>query len=153
MISNNFVVHMGYPISGMIYEHNIPITEWNKILSNVEKQREFKLTENKKTYRILHLYGLIYECSDDGDILCYSDTIDNINYIKSDNALTYNRHRKFYDYEFQPTNQYYNTFNVIRSTYKNDDMSILFEEKCTIHEVKIIYNESCSLKTLHKFIF
>jgi hypothetical protein len=145
-----FIIHFGYHVSPMIYDHDINYLTWKHLLENISSQSlsfgnlHLTQTEHNKIYIS---NGLTYEFNMKQTTLfqCYTDTMKDINIINIKNALTYHRQRTVYEYDFQPLNTYH-THETTRNVFVSQLFTIIFENITSMdpnhkdtHEITIIY--------------
>jgi hypothetical protein len=144
---SEFVIHLGVQITAKIYNHCLSHDQWEKTYKSIQEQFPEKVRE----LNIYHLKSLTYEVDENQSIKCYTDHIDCVNTTPIPNSLTYQRHRTFYNYDFQPTNQYYNIKHLTCHDFRHTNLPILItfrithesKDKDDIYEIIITYNDSC----------
>lgn len=143
-MSSDFIIHFGRRLSAFTYDHNIDKRAWDELLDYVESNQQFQIITQNKKYKLYQLNSLTYEfdINSPEKYQCWTDTINSINYVKIKHALSYQRYRETYNYDFQPINNYYNIHEVVRHIYTVNGSSVVFEKKNNTHEIMVIYHDN-----------
>ena len=133
------IIHIGKHICQNIYDHRIPSEQWACMRNYVENELHVPVTERDVCYKRYHKDSLVYEFTLPSlQLVCFSETIDTIDFTESC-AFKYHRTRTIHDLDFQPINTYYNVHEITRTTYKMDDVSIIFEHSKNMDEIIVTY--------------
>jgi len=127
-MSTQIVAHFGQQLFPNFYNHRIGEQQYNHIYNQLRSSGA-SLTDGPIKYKIYHLDSLVYRFKLDtpSHVLCYTEYILETNPIVIPNAFTYIRNITEYQYEFQPTNNYYNQNEFEAITLSLNGTSIRFE--------------------------
>ncbi len=151
-LKTEFVIHFGYPVSSMIYDHNLGQSIWKQILTyfDTHQSQLYQKVQNNQKYQSYSIRNLTYlfdlsstRCNaNQNNYECWSENIDCVNLIKIKNALTYQRQRTYYQYPFQPINTYFNVHQFICHQFKYKSFSFVFVQKEKTYEIMIVFDGS-----------
>lgn len=119
-----FIIHFGKRVCQRVYDHHLNPATW----SVIKDQLNFPCLQANVYFKSYQIDSLVYEFNKEVEMVCYSDTISDINTRPVHGALTYHRHRiVFPDEVFQPVNLYYNISEGERSIYGTTGFKLIYE--------------------------
>lgn len=155
----NRVIHFGNSITQSIINHQINLEIWQSFYNSVQNLSIWTHQRINREIKVYHYEGLIYEYDkQSGQYMCYLDEHHQLKMMKINNdnhALTYILHRKnFNELDFQPINKYYNVYEMQRSEFHNELLTVIFEKKGHNHEIKLVCSDinQCQIEQILKQI-